>query len=183
MMDRFVIRRKRKPETSPEGSPQVHTSDRKSNEQLPKKRCKLTVENSIAIANKNSLTRLSLSQSSSPPATTQSTVTRHSDNRSDSSRDLTCVSVTVPAERLAISTKSKCVSLTLRKISAENLDCDYGLMYSKQEADNLLGLCEKQFEYNTGRLAEVQIFGKWFKIPRKQVDLPVVLYIQIFMPI
>ena len=56
-----------------------------------------------------------------------------------------------------------------RKISAENLDCDYTILYSKSEADQLMGKCAELLEYNTGQLARVQIFGKWHDIPRKQV--------------
>ena len=63
--------------------------------------------------------------------------------------------------------------LKWQKLQAENLSCDYVILYSKKEADNLLQLCEKELIYNTGDLAKVQIFGKWLDIPRKQVCIMV----------
>ncbi|CAI9741355.1 DNA oxidative demethylase ALKBH2-like [Octopus vulgaris] len=59
--------------------------------------------------------------------------------------------------------------LIWRKITAEKLDCDYLLLYNKSEADKLLRECEETLTYNSGRLAQVQVFGKWHDIPRKQV--------------
>lgn len=58
--------------------------------------------------------------------------------------------------------------LEWRKMKAENLDCDYVMLYSKDEADKLLSECSDQLQYNTGALAKVKIFGKWHDIPRKQ---------------
>ncbi|XP_070571927.1 DNA oxidative demethylase ALKBH2-like [Ptychodera flava] len=56
-----------------------------------------------------------------------------------------------------------------KKLSGINLDCDYIQLFSKKEADDLYKRCERELEYNTGRLAQVQIFGKWHNIPRQQV--------------
>ncbi|XP_033113498.1 DNA oxidative demethylase ALKBH2-like isoform X2 [Anneissia japonica] len=58
---------------------------------------------------------------------------------------------------------------TVKKISGENLDCDYIQLLDRKSADNLYQKCEKELEYFTGDLAKVRVFGKWFNIPRKQV--------------
>ncbi len=58
----------------------------------------------------------------------------------------------------------------LRKISREGLDCDYGLLFDKIEADELFKQCEEQMDYFTGKESQVRVFGKWHDIPRKQVD-------------
>ena len=65
-------------------------------------------------------------------------------------------------------------SLNWRKITAENLELDYARLFTKVEADNILHELEHTVVYNTGRLAKVQLFGKWIDIPRKQasVDSP-----------
>lgn len=60
--------------------------------------------------------------------------------------------------------------LQWKQIRAENLDCDYTVLLPKPKADVLLQMCEKNLTYNSGRLAQVQIFGKWLDIPRKQVS-------------
>lgn len=59
--------------------------------------------------------------------------------------------------------------LIWKKLTSENLDCDYTLLYKAKEADALLEECERTISYNTGQLARVQVFGKWYDIPRKQV--------------
>ncbi|VDI81515.1 alpha-ketoglutarate-dependent dioxygenase alkB homolog 2 [Mytilus galloprovincialis] len=64
---------------------------------------------------------------------------------------------------------AKLNKLKWRKLSGENLDCDYIVLYSKEEADELLIKCAELLEYNTGQLAKVKVFGKWHDIPRKQV--------------
>ncbi|XP_071166600.1 DNA oxidative demethylase ALKBH2-like [Mytilus edulis] len=64
---------------------------------------------------------------------------------------------------------AKLNKLKWRKLSGENLDCDYIILYSKKEADELLIKCAELLEYNTGQLAKVKVFGKWHDIPRKQV--------------
>lgn len=65
--------------------------------------------------------------------------------------------------------KNSLIPLVWKKLQAEDLDCDYTLLYSKAEADALLLECEQTISYNTGQLARVQVFGKWHDIPRKQV--------------
>ncbi|XP_029365752.1 DNA oxidative demethylase ALKBH2 isoform X1 [Echeneis naucrates] len=55
-----------------------------------------------------------------------------------------------------------------QKIEAEGLDCDYALLFSKEEADQLFKQLEEQVVYSTGEEAKVQVFGKVYKIPRKQ---------------
>ncbi|XP_051279130.1 DNA oxidative demethylase ALKBH2-like [Dicentrarchus labrax] len=55
-----------------------------------------------------------------------------------------------------------------QKIEAEGLDCDYALLFSKEEADHLLKQLEEEVVYSTGEEAKVQIFGKVYDIPRKQ---------------
>lgn len=64
---------------------------------------------------------------------------------------------------------AKLNNLKWRKLSGENLDCDYTVLYNKKEADELLIKCSELLEYNTGQLAKVKVFGKWHDIPRKQV--------------
>jgi len=59
--------------------------------------------------------------------------------------------------------------LKWRKLTAENLNCDYVMLYTKHEADQLFQECSDILEYNTGHLAKVKVFGKWHDIPRKQV--------------
>ncbi|CAE1260621.1 ALKBH2 [Acanthosepion pharaonis] len=65
--------------------------------------------------------------------------------------------------------KNSLIPLVWKKLEAEDLDCDYTLLYTKAEADALLSECEQTISYNTGQLARVQVFGKWHDIPRKQV--------------
>uniref|UniRef100_A0A3P8U6V0 DNA oxidative demethylase ALKBH2 n=1 Tax=Amphiprion percula TaxID=161767 RepID=A0A3P8U6V0_AMPPE len=55
-----------------------------------------------------------------------------------------------------------------RKIEADRLDCDYALLFSKQEADQLFKQLEEEVVYSTGEAAKVQVFGKVHDIPRKQ---------------
>lgn len=54
-------------------------------------------------------------------------------------------------------------------LTGENLNCDYVMLYTKDEADQLFKECSDISEYNTGHLAKVKVFGKWHDIPRKQV--------------
>ena len=54
-------------------------------------------------------------------------------------------------------------------IRRENLSCDYCRLLSRAEEHELLRACEERFTYNTGRAAQVQVFGQWRDIPRKQV--------------
>ncbi|XP_072520534.1 DNA oxidative demethylase ALKBH2 isoform X2 [Salminus brasiliensis] len=55
-----------------------------------------------------------------------------------------------------------------QKIEAEGLDCDYGLLFSKQEADRLFNQLELEVEYFTGDKAKVQVYGKLYSVPRQQ---------------
>ncbi|XP_043968830.1 DNA oxidative demethylase ALKBH2 [Gambusia affinis] len=55
-----------------------------------------------------------------------------------------------------------------QKIEAEGLDCDYALLFLKEEADNLFRQLEEEVVYSTGEEAKVQVFGKVYNIPRKQ---------------
>jgi len=58
---------------------------------------------------------------------------------------------------------------TFNKIKSDNLDCDYGTVYSSDEALHYLQKCEEELTYFTGQLSKVFVFGKWHNIPRKQV--------------
>ncbi|CAL1616029.1 unnamed protein product [Knipowitschia caucasica] len=55
-----------------------------------------------------------------------------------------------------------------QKIEAEGFDCDYALLFPKEEADILFRKLEEEVEYATGKEAQVQVFGKVYNIPRKQ---------------
>ncbi|KAF7661971.1 hypothetical protein LDENG_00248610 [Lucifuga dentata] len=55
-----------------------------------------------------------------------------------------------------------------QKIEAEGLDCDYALLFSKEEADHLFKQLEEEVVYSTGEESKVQVFGKIHNIPRKQ---------------
>ncbi|XP_014843279.1 PREDICTED: DNA oxidative demethylase ALKBH2 isoform X1 [Poecilia mexicana] len=55
-----------------------------------------------------------------------------------------------------------------QKIEAEGLDCDYALLFLKEEADNLFRQLEEEVVYSTGEESKVQVFGKVYNIPRKQ---------------
>ncbi|XP_076006996.1 DNA oxidative demethylase ALKBH2 [Genypterus blacodes] len=55
-----------------------------------------------------------------------------------------------------------------RKMEAEGLDCDYALLFSKEEASHLFKQLEEEVSYSTGEESMVQIFGKMYNIPRKQ---------------
>ncbi|XP_041792919.1 DNA oxidative demethylase ALKBH2 isoform X2 [Chelmon rostratus] len=54
-----------------------------------------------------------------------------------------------------------------QKIEAEGFDCDYALLFSKEEADRLFKQLEEEVVYATEE-ARVQLFGKVHNIPRKQ---------------
>ncbi|KAM5312202.1 DNA oxidative demethylase ALKBH2 isoform 1-T2 [Glossophaga mutica] len=55
-----------------------------------------------------------------------------------------------------------------RRIRSEGLDCDYTVLFGKAEADGIFRELEQEVEYFTGALAQVQVFGKWHSVPRKQ---------------
>lgn len=65
---------------------------------------------------------------------------------------------------------SKKLKISWNKISREGLDLDFSQSFiCKTEADDLFTWFEKNVEYFSGDLAQVKVFGKWHKIPRKQV--------------
>ena len=47
--------------------------------------------------------------------------------------------------------------LKWRKLTGENLNCDYVMLYTKDEADQLFKECSDILEYNTGHLAKVKV--------------------------
>ncbi|XP_038146000.1 DNA oxidative demethylase ALKBH2 [Cyprinodon tularosa] len=55
-----------------------------------------------------------------------------------------------------------------QKLEAEGLDCDYALLFTKEEADKLFRQLEEEVVYSTGEESKVQIFGQVYDIPRKQ---------------
>ena len=71
--------------------------------------------------------------------------------------------------------------LRWRKLTAENLELDYVRLFTKGDADDILHELEETLVYNTGRLAQVQLFGKWIDIPRKQVGVTVKVVLNIIM--
>ena len=52
---------------------------------------------------------------------------------------------------------------------AKNLNCCYGMMYSRSEADLLLAESEATFKYMSREQSKVRVYGKWREIPRQQV--------------
>ncbi|CAL4059704.1 unnamed protein product, partial [Meganyctiphanes norvegica] len=63
----------------------------------------------------------------------------------------------------------KKIQVCWRKISSENLDLDYTILFPRHIADTLLKIFEDELQYFTGDLAKVKVFGKWHDLPRKQV--------------
>ncbi|XP_077456448.1 DNA oxidative demethylase ALKBH2 isoform X2 [Stigmatopora argus] len=55
-----------------------------------------------------------------------------------------------------------------QKIESKGLDCDYAMLFTKEEADELFQKLEEEVVYSTGVEATVQVFGKVYNIPRKQ---------------
>lgn len=55
-----------------------------------------------------------------------------------------------------------------QKIEADGLDCDYSLLFDKEEADHLFNQLEEEVEYFTGDQAKLQVYGKSYSVPRKQ---------------
>lgn len=61
-------------------------------------------------------------------------------------------------------------NLIWKKIRDVKLDVVYvKKFFQKEIADELFRTFERDFEYFTDELAMVKVFGKWHKIPRKQV--------------
>ncbi|XP_042193324.1 DNA oxidative demethylase ALKBH2 [Callorhinchus milii] len=56
-----------------------------------------------------------------------------------------------------------------RHVAAEGLDCDYAVIFTRSEADDIFLRLEEELEYFSGDLSRVQVYGKWYQIPRKQV--------------
>lgn len=54
-------------------------------------------------------------------------------------------------------------------IMKEDLNLQLTQLYSQEDADTLLKLCEQELVYNEGDLAMIKLFGKRIQIPRKQV--------------
>ncbi|XP_064488802.1 DNA oxidative demethylase ALKBH2-like [Ornithodoros turicata] len=61
-------------------------------------------------------------------------------------------------------------SLTCRTIRKENLNLQYTKLFEKRVADSVFQKLESQVEYFTGDLLRDKVFGKWHRIPRKQVS-------------
>ena len=62
-------------------------------------------------------------------------------------------------------------------LAAEQLNCSHCLLYTRTEADDLFARCQDEFVYNSGRLAQVRLFGRWRDIPRKQVTHDSVIFL------
>lgn len=71
---------------------------------------------------------------------------------------------------MALEPPTKKKKIVWEKINRRGLDIDLAHHFlSKSEADELLDWFESTVEYFSGNLAQVKVFGKWHKIPRKQV--------------
>ncbi|XP_068095557.1 DNA oxidative demethylase ALKBH2 [Hyperolius riggenbachi] len=60
-------------------------------------------------------------------------------------------------------------SYVWKRIQADNLSCDYTILFTKAEANEIFQKLEKELVYFSGDLSKVQVFGKWHSVPRKQV--------------
>ncbi|MBN3304242.1 ALKB2 demethylase, partial [Amia calva] len=58
--------------------------------------------------------------------------------------------------------------LPWQKIEAEGLDLDYTVLFPRTQADRLFKQLEEEVEYFSGERAKVQVFGKFYNVPRKQ---------------
>ncbi|XP_013786251.1 DNA oxidative demethylase ALKBH2-like isoform X2 [Limulus polyphemus] len=61
-------------------------------------------------------------------------------------------------------------ALKWKKISNENLNLDYTVLFPHSLACQVFNRLEDEVQYFSGDLLKVQIFGKWHTIPRKQVS-------------
>ncbi|GCB80354.1 hypothetical protein scyTo_0018087 [Scyliorhinus torazame] len=61
------------------------------------------------------------------------------------------------------------VKYSWKRLRAEGLNCDYTRIFSKSEADDIFLQLEKVLEYFSGEQTKVQVCGKWYDIPRRQV--------------
>lgn len=60
--------------------------------------------------------------------------------------------------------------LVTKKILREGLDLDYIAFFGRRTADYIFQRLESEVEYFTGDLLKIRVYGKWHKIPRKQVS-------------
>ena len=58
----------------------------------------------------------------------------------------------------------------LKKLTDEGLDCDYYRLYTYQQADEILRQCEEQLVFNSGREAQVRVFGKWHETEKSTIN-------------
>jgi alpha-ketoglutarate-dependent dioxygenase alkB family protein 2 len=58
--------------------------------------------------------------------------------------------------------------LKWRKITAENLNLEYAIMFTKNEAYKIFNYLENEIVYEHN--SKVQVFGKWHNVPRKQAS-------------
>jgi alpha-ketoglutarate-dependent dioxygenase alkB family protein 2 len=58
--------------------------------------------------------------------------------------------------------------LNWRKITAENLNLDYAMMFTQNEAYKIFNHLENEIVYE--RDSKVQVLGKWHNVPRKQAS-------------
>lgn len=70
----------------------------------------------------------------------------------------------------------KSSSLNWQTIKRDNLDLLYTILFKNSVGQSLIKIFEEEFEYFTGDLARVKVFGKWCDIPRKQVRSYFFLY-------
>ncbi|KAM9330810.1 DNA oxidative demethylase ALKBH2 [Gastrophryne carolinensis] len=56
-----------------------------------------------------------------------------------------------------------------KRIRADNLCCDYTILFSRLEANEIFQQLEREIEYFSENLSKVHVFGKWHRVPRKQV--------------
>ena len=165
-MDSFVVRTKRK-------SSSKRLSSQSSEVQTQGKSSSLGLE--LDQAQENAL--------QSSPKKLKIEISQHEDDdKKQETKDIKCLKSTdtpVLHDGTITTSHSKGISLiyspkvkdslSWRKIRGENLNCDYCRLLSKDQADELLQTCEKSITFNTGRMAQVQMFGQWRDIPRKQV--------------
>lgn len=60
--------------------------------------------------------------------------------------------------------------LATKKILREGLDLDYIAFFGRRTANYIFQRLESEVEYFTGDLLKIRVYGKWHKIPRKQVS-------------
>lgn len=65
--------------------------------------------------------------------------------------------------------KIEILPLEWKKMENINMDLDYTVLFSKNQADFIFNRLEKEVKYFNNDLLKVKVFGKWHTIPRKQV--------------